>query len=127
MPKRESPAAALARVAMRLPEATTGIACKGTALESTTVSVRAKAFLFVSTRTARLKLSESLAEARRLAEGDPATYDVGTSGWVKVTLDGPTVPPLDRLSRWIEESHRLFAPPASATAARKGTRRGGAA
>ncbi len=123
MAKHEAAGAALVRVATGLPETTTGIACKGTALESTTVSVRSKAFLFVSTRTVRLKLSESLAEARRLAAGDPSTYDVGASGWVKVTLDGATVPPFDRLSRWVEESHRLFAPSMPAAPARKGTKR----
>ncbi len=123
MAKRETPAAALVRIASALSETTAGIACKGTALESTTVSVRAKAFLFVSARTARLKLSESLAEARGLAKGDPATYDVGASGWVKVTLDGATVPPLDLLSRWVEESHRLFSPSTAAAPARKRTKR----
>ncbi len=123
MATRETPAAALLRVATALPGATCGVACKGTALESTTVSVRSKAFLFVSARTARLKLAESLAEARGLAKAAPATYDVGATGWVKVTLDGPTAPPLERISRWVEESHRLFAPAKAATPVRKGAKR----
>jgi hypothetical protein len=101
---------ALRQLALRYPEAEEGIACAGTALETCTVKVRNKAFLFVGTTAARLKLSDSLAEAERLAAQEAIRYEVGANGWVKVTYaDGDSLP-LDVLARWIDESYRLLAP-----------------
>jgi hypothetical protein len=76
----------LAAIAMRLPDVVTGVACKGTALESTTYNTRNKAFLFVGPKAARLKRE---------------------SGWVKIDLEAP--PTKRELERWIGESYALFA------------------
>src|SRR5215470_18046212 len=60
-------ASVLRSIATRLPDVEQGIACKGTALESVTYQVRKKAFLFVGPKAARLKLDQSLGDARKLA------------------------------------------------------------
>ena len=60
-----------------------------------------KTFLFVSKKDARLKLSASSAEARRLG------CEVGANGWVKLLLD--EMPPASVVRRWIAESHGLAA------------------
>lgn len=91
----------LRSIALALPGVDEGIACAGTALESRTYRVNEKSFLFVSEKTARLKLSASCAEARRLG------CEVGASGWVKLALDG--LPAAGVLRRWIRESHALAA------------------
>lgn len=70
---------------MKLPDVEVGVACKGTALESTTYNVRKKAFLFVGPKEARLKRA---------------------SGWVKFDLATP--PPKRELTSWITESHGLM-------------------
>jgi hypothetical protein len=101
---------ALRAAAMQYPEVEEGVACKGTAIECSTFKARNKAFLFVGAKEIRLKLSQSLPEANKLADKEPGRYNVGSSGWVKVTLDRVKTPPLDTLKRWIEESYRLLAP-----------------
>ena len=71
---------------MKLPEVELGIACKGTALESTTYNSNKKAFLFVGAKDARLKRA---------------------AGWIKIDL---AAPPSDRdLAAWVAESHALVA------------------
>ena len=100
-------AAALRSIASRLPGVEQGIACKGTSLESVTWQVRKKAFLFVGPSAARLKLSGSLAEARRLA-AKQAGIEVGAGGWVKLALDEKG-PPAAVLERWVGESHAQYA------------------
>lgn len=107
---------ALRAVALRKPEVEEGVACKGTALESTTFGVGKKVFLFLriadGTCHLRLKLAESLPEARRLAGRQPEVYAVGAQGWAKVTfeLDGPS-PPLALLQRWLHESYLVVVGP----------------
>ena len=75
------PAQALRAIALRYPEVQEGIACKGTALESTSYQVRKKAFLFVSGArepcTIRLKLTGSLEEVSGLAKKEPGRYRSG--------------------------------------------------
>jgi len=100
-------AAALRSIASRLPDVEQGIACKGTSLESVTWQVRKKAFLFVGPSAARLKLSESLAEAKRLAAKQPG-IEVGAGGWIKLALDEKG-PPAAVLERWVGESHAWYA------------------
>jgi len=88
------------RAALKHPDTSTGIACKGTSLESTTAIVNGKAFLFVG-KAARLKRK---------------------TGWVKVALDAP----LAEVTPWIAESYMLFAcpsPGSSAPASRRTTTR----
>jgi predicted DNA-binding protein (MmcQ/YjbR family) len=101
---------ALRKLALKLPEATEGVACEGTAAEKRTVQVRDKAFLFLGQDDAMVKLRESLAHATKLMFEQPLRFKVGAHGWVTVTLADEGGPPLDLLERWVAESHRLVAP-----------------
>ena len=101
--------AGLRRLALRFPETDEGISCDKAAFKA-----HGKAFLFVgcgeATDCVMLKLGESLPEAARLAAKNPATFKVGGTGWVTITIaKGNTLPP-DLLPRWINESFRLLAP-----------------
>ena len=89
----------LGAIALALANVEQGTACVGTALESRTYSIGKKSFLFISRKDARLKLSKSTAEAKRLG------LDVGANGWVKLALDA--LPVASVLKRWIAESHAL--------------------
>jgi methylated-DNA-protein-cysteine methyltransferase-like protein len=102
-------AEALRRAALRCPGAEEGIACKGTALESTTVTIRKKAFLFVRATEARLKLRESQSEAAALASKDPGHYGIGANGWARVKFAEGAPPPLELLEKWVGESYRAVA------------------
>jgi hypothetical protein len=99
----------LQQLAMRFPNAEEGIACAGTSLESRTVKVANKAFLFLGKKEVRLKLGDSLGEATKLAAKEPSRYEVGLHGWVKLTISDDTPPSLELLARWIAESYRLLA------------------
>src|SRR5262245_43757452 len=101
---------ALRKIAMQYPGAEAGVACKGTALECTTVKVHNKAFLFLRKTDLRLKLGDSLAEAAKLAAKERDRYEAGAGGWVKVMFSAAQPPPLDLLKRWLDESYRLLAP-----------------
>jgi hypothetical protein len=79
-----------------------GVACAGTALESTTYRVGKKAFLFVRKGEIRLKLGASLEDARKRG------HEVGKQGWVKIVLKEGAPP--GQLDAWIAESYRLMAP-----------------
>jgi hypothetical protein len=103
------PSEAMRNAAMSYPEAQEGIACQGTALEKRTIKVRNKAFLFLSTRDAMLKLHESLADATDLASKAPSRYKVGAHGWVTVTFGAVEALPVGLLVSWIGESYRLLA------------------
>jgi hypothetical protein len=78
--------ALLRSLALKLPDVEFGIACKGTALESTTYNANKKAFLFVGPKDARLKRA---------------------AGWIKIDLAAP--PSNDDLAAWVAESHALMA------------------
>jgi hypothetical protein len=93
----------LEAIAARIPEVSRSVACKGTALESTTFNAGGKAFLFVGAAHARFKLAASIADARA------AGLDVGAGGWAKLDL-AAAAPGRARLARWIAESHALVAP-----------------
>jgi hypothetical protein len=99
---------ALRQFALRLPETEEGVACAGTALETSTVKRNGKAFVFLRATDVRLKLDASLGEASALAERDPTRYSAGANGWVLVKLE-PASDDLGLLKRWIEESHALAA------------------
>lgn len=103
----------LRTLALRLGDVEEGVACAGTALESTTFKVRGKAFLFVGAGAARLVLDGSLGEARRLAAAEPDRCQVGSGGWVKIAL-GAGLPARDVIERWIAESYAHYASSASA-------------
>ena len=98
----------LLEYALSLPQTEEGIVCEGTAIESRTVKAKKKAFLFLRTTEARLKLAASLEEAAALAARDPNRYSVGAHGWVLVKFEGPSRFPLDVLKRWVKESYSLL-------------------
>jgi hypothetical protein len=107
---------ALRAAAMRHEGVEEAIACAGTPVESAAFKARKKTFLFLSAAHVRLKLDAALPEARALAAKEPGRYDVGSLGWIKVTLAPEPGPPLPLLERWIDESHGLVVGPAGAAA-----------
>ncbi len=115
--------------ALTLADATPDIACQGTAIESRTAKVRGKAFLFVGAGVVRLKLGDSLAEARACAAKEPGRYEVGAGGWIKITAKDGKLPAASVWRRWIRESHALCAgtKPAAPAAARSRAKRGNGA
>lgn len=116
MPRRtaaEEGIPALVRaVALRYPEVVEGVACAGTALESTSFKARTKAFLFLTGTgpyQLRLKLSDSQSEAAELASREPGRYKLGANGWATLDLDHDAPLPPGLLVRWIDESYRAVA------------------
>ena len=103
----------LRMVALGYPQTELGVACQGTALESSTVKARDKAFLFMSgagpSYTVRLKLCQSQSEAMQLAANEPGRYKVGTHGWTTISFSDSEPPPIDLMKRWIDESYRAIA------------------
>ncbi len=95
-------------IAMKLPGVQEGVACAGTVVESRTIKVNGKAFLFLRKAQAMLKLDGSLAEARSLATKEPERYFPGSGGWVKIVW-GDQKPPMSVMKRWIAESYGLYA------------------
>jgi hypothetical protein len=104
------PIDSLRRAALRLAETSEGVACKGMVLETPTVQVRGKAFVFLDPKAVRMKLSDSIPEATRLAAKDPARYRVGSGGWTTVSIADGDAEAMACLERWMVESHRLLAP-----------------
>jgi predicted DNA-binding protein (MmcQ/YjbR family) len=100
----------LRTLASKLPDVEEGIACKGNSLECTTFKVGGKAFLFLGRADIRLKLSDSLPDAVKLAKKEPERFSAGAGGWVKVSYSDAQPLPLDVVKGWIEESYRLMAP-----------------
>lgn len=91
-----------------------GLACPGTALETPTVTVAGKAFLFLakdqSQAHLRLKLGPSLAQAKSFAQENPTGAEVGQHGWIKLNLSALSEQDLPLLLLWVAESHLLLAP-----------------
>lgn len=114
MPSTAKYVQALRKFAMKHDDVEEGIACAGTALECATFKTNKKAFLFLGTANARLKLQDSLAEAAKLAKAEHDRYKAGANGWVEVKFAGDEAPPLDVMTRWIDESYQLMAAPLSA-------------
>ncbi|HYF48981.1 MAG TPA: hypothetical protein VEJ63_06230 [Planctomycetota bacterium] len=81
MAKAGSVVLKLRKIAQRNPDVEEGVACAGTALESTSYKTANKAFLFVSSRELRLKLENSGEQAAELAKAEPQRYKVGANGW----------------------------------------------
>jgi hypothetical protein len=64
-------------------------------------------FFVLGKTTLRLKLHESLEEARKMAAtSHDHRYELGADGWVTVTF-GEKPPPIPTLRHWISESHRV--------------------
>lgn len=95
----------LAEAATRLPDVTAGIACAGTPLESRSFISREKAFLFIGTKDARLKLSSSVVEAHALARQSPDAVRVGAGGWATINLAAGALLAAPVLARWVAESY----------------------
>lgn len=89
-------------LAMDLPDTDEGVSCKGTVLESRTVKVDGRAFLFLG-KDVRLKLEKSIAGARKM-DG----VDVGSGGWTTIRLEDG-VPDVELVEKWIRESYALVA------------------
>jgi predicted DNA-binding protein (MmcQ/YjbR family) len=111
----------LHEIAMALPDTSEGVSCKGTVLESRTIKVDGRAFLFLGKKDARLKLEKSIASAKKLAAKKPAIYSIGAGGWTKIALAEDL--PLDTLDTWIRESHALIRGPAKKSAKKKTKKR----
>jgi predicted DNA-binding protein (MmcQ/YjbR family) len=81
----------------------------------TVVKVRKKVFVFLGIGDGShppglsVKLPETADHALSLPQGAPTGYGLGRSGWVTVQL-AATLPPLDVLTDWVEESYRAVAP-----------------
>jgi len=92
---------------LRLPGVERGIACEGTPLQSDTLKVNGRAFLFLSPKKAYLKLSASYPEAQKVAATSPAVVP-GGAGWTSLMWDVPCPVAPAVLRRWVAESHALM-------------------
>jgi hypothetical protein len=106
---RESILQQLREIGTSLPDTDEGISCKGTILESRTVKVDGRAFLFLG-KDVRLKLKKTVAAAKKLAAKKPDVYEVGAGGWTKIML-ASELPPIDLLEKWVHESYAVIAGP----------------
>jgi hypothetical protein len=93
---------------LRLPGVERGTACEGTALQSDTLKVNGRAFLFLSPKKAYLKLAGSVPEAQKAARLSPAVVP-GGAGWTSLLWDAPCPVGAAVLRRWVAESHALIA------------------
>jgi hypothetical protein len=125
-PTRSRDAAAkLHEAALLLPDVERGVACQGTSLESRTVTVRGKAFLFLGPKEVRLKLGPSLAKAQTAAAADPSAVKVGKGGWVAIANDALDGLRLSVLRSWLRETYESLGGATTRTGAReKTTKRG---
>ena len=100
---------ALRKHALRYPEVDAGAVCANTAFKA-----GKKSFFFLGVRDdhfhVRVKLTDSYADAEKLAKKSPDTYEPGMHGWTKATFQVGEAPPRGLLERWIEESYRNLAP-----------------
>jgi hypothetical protein len=99
----------MAQFALRYPDATAGLACAGTAIESRTALTSKRAFVFLRRKEFRMKVGASFAEVEALAAAHPDQYEAGKNGWIKVTLETGADPTAEQWQRWIDESFRLMA------------------
>ncbi|MBI5538339.1 MAG: hypothetical protein HY898_36790 [Deltaproteobacteria bacterium] len=102
-------ARALRDKALSYPDVEQSIACKGTALECTTVKIKGKAFLFVRDVDARLKVDASRAEVAKLASKQPDAFAIGATGWATIKFGASKLPALGVMEKWLEESYQSFA------------------
>ena len=109
---RSTPAK-LRKAALSLPGTNEGTSCNKAAFKA-----GAKNFFFMGEGkgpergafTTMLKLTDSLAAAKKLAKAKPDNYSVGGAGWVNAEFDKGDGPPAGLLEGWIEESYRALAP-----------------
>ena len=98
----------LRKLAMTYAEVDVAIACKGTALESSSFKVAKKSFLFLRPAELMLKLGASIDEAIEFAKANPDVCKVGAGGWVTIRIDVEAAP-MEQVKRWLDESYQLFA------------------
>lgn len=92
---------------LALPNVEQGIACEGTVLESRTLKVNGRAFLFLSPKKAYFKLGDSYAEAQ--AAGKKSSVVVpGGGGWTSLMWDGDCPVSDAVLRKWVKESYGLM-------------------
>jgi predicted DNA-binding protein (MmcQ/YjbR family) len=75
--------------------------------------VRKKIFAFLAgddTGSLGLKLPHSGGFALSLACARPMPYGLGKHGWVTLQLGDASIPDVDLLREWVEESYRAVAP-----------------
>ena len=107
--KKQDPVEELLEFALSFPEATEGIACKGTPIEARTGMIRKKNFVMFHKDNIRCRLKAGLANARKVAKKMPQ-LEVADMGWIKFPFDDPKEIPVDQFKEWIEESYRSVAP-----------------
>lgn len=97
----------LREFAKTLDDTSEGWSCKGTVLESRTIKVDGRAFLFLGTKgVVRLKLEDSIPEAKKLSKKHPDVYEIGSGNWTKIVLDDDV--DRDVMEKWITESYDLI-------------------
>jgi hypothetical protein len=94
--------------ALRLEGVEQGIASEGTALESRTIKINGRAFLFLSPKKAYFKRGPSYAEAQEAAKSSEAVWP-GAGGWTSLMWDAPCPVSPAVLRRWVKESRDLVA------------------
>jgi predicted DNA-binding protein (MmcQ/YjbR family) len=108
MPRRRI-ADTLAQHALSLPEAWEDHPWEGDRV----AKVRKKIFAFLAGDDdghVGLKLPASSGFALTLPCARPTPYGLGRHGWVTLRLGDPSLPDIDLLRDWVEESYRAVAP-----------------
>jgi len=106
MLKNANTESALRTFASTIKGVTEGVACKGTALESTTFNRGKNSFLFLKVENGRYSIRLKLEASREEASKH---YKVGAKGWATLQFTEESAPPIETLKRWITESHKLAA------------------
>jgi hypothetical protein len=109
MPAAKDPTEAMRAAAAALPDVETGSSCTQTSFK-----VGKTAFLYIGPGAkgvgfkAMLKLDQSLAQAKEMAEKEPDRYSAGT-GWVTLRFSAEKPIPKTLWNKWIKESHGICA------------------
>jgi predicted DNA-binding protein (MmcQ/YjbR family) len=78
------------------------------------VKVKKKVFVFLGRDFGDLGMSVKLPKSKKQALAksfcEPTGYGLGKSGWVNVSFEDNTLPPLETLKAWMDESYRAVAP-----------------
>ena len=78
------------------------------------VKVKKKVFVFLGRDFGDLGMSVKLPRSRKdaLAKSfcEPTGYNLGKAGWVNVSFEDKTLPPIETLRSWMDESYRAVAP-----------------
>ena len=78
------------------------------------VKVKKKVFVFLGRDFGDLGMSVKLPKSKKeaLAKSfcEPTGYGLGKAGWVNVSFEDKTLPPIETLKAWMDESYRAVAP-----------------